>query len=121
MISPKNAADAAFGGIGGKDPNPVLAPGPSKVTGPGVLETASEFGGNVLSALVNAGTKRIAREIDPGASGFGAGYDRRVTPGQTFEEQRGQARLFGLDVMDTTTQLMLAGAAIGLVLLLRGR
>lgn len=119
MSTIKNMGDAAYGGMAGKDPNPVFAPGPSKVSGPGVLETVQEFGGSVLGALVNAGTKRIAREIDPGASGFGAGYDRTIEPGQSFAEQRAQTSLFGLDLSDTTTQLALAGAAVGLILLMR--
>ena len=121
MITTKNVGDAAFGGFGGKDPNPILAPGPSKVSGPNILETASEFGGNILATLVSAGTKRVAREIDPGATGYGAGYDRTVAPGQSFVEQRAQDRLFGLDLSNTTTQLALAGAAVGLILLIRGR
>ena len=118
--SATNLSKFVTDGGGSNKPSPLAqAPNTFGKTGGGVLDDLVEGGVGFVTAFLQGAGKAAVNNLSDDDGALSASHNREVEPGISAAEQRAQAQLFGVDLMDQTTQIAIAASAIGLFLLLR--
>jgi len=115
-----NLSKFATDGGGSNQPSSLSrAPNTFGKTGGGILDDFVEGGVGFVGAFLQSAGKAAVNRLSGDSGRLSASQNREIEPGISAAEQRAQAQLFGVNLMDQNTQIALALGAVGLFLLLR--